>query len=281
MSFPSNFGFQFSLWWTSHRPWFRFALLSIFLIVNAIVWGSFFISGLGYIQQRREQPLQMQQSLETQVQLNNVHLAIAPDPLLLKKTGALNVGGGRSDVYAVLENPNAYWAAKSLTFQFNGRSEPRTSFLLPSEQKTVMDFLIEGLTGGNPTVTISNIDWVRIQGETLPQANFNVSNAELSAVVSEKEGTRTRSTLLRFELGNRSPHHFFSVQAKTLLKQGGVIVAINAVTLPKMLSQSSETVAMSWPAALPLNSEIEIIPEVNVLDKGSLLVLPEAPKRTE
>lgn len=281
MSNAENFELHFGVWWANHRHGVHRLFILGLLIVLVGVWGAFAVFGFQYLKFRSQQPIAVEQMLETQVDLPFVHRGLRPLPLSVQRSGAIRGAGGLSDVFAVVQNPNAYWAAKSFRYRFSGQSEQRSSFIPASGEKTLMDFLIEGLAPETPSIEISNIEWIRVQGETLPQSNFVITDPELSAVVSEKEGVKGRSTLLRFELANRSPHHFFSVIVKSVLTEGGRVIAINSVTLPKMLSQAQETIAMSWPQALPLNAKVEILPEVNVFDEANILVLPEGPKRSD
>ena len=147
-----------------------------------------------------------------------------------------------------------------------------TSFILPGETKYIFSFGV-ARKGGEVRAVVSDVRWARVRVAEFTE----LRNSHLRAVIKDVRhspaseiGTPAQQLggVTKFTVRNDSIYGYWVVGLYVLLKNGGQIVAAQYTQAQRLGPQQRQTVSVSWPHALPLFTEVEVVPEINVFDSG-------------
>ncbi len=211
-----------------------------------------------------------------------VSLTRAAEPMLLGDARVLTRDQGSYDMYAVVENPNAEWYA-TFDYYFIAGSLTTTTTqasLMPSESRYVLGLKVAAATRpSGAELVVENVVWQRVDRHEVldteeflsDHEGFTVLSSEYAPDVIFEKDTVGRST---FTIKNDTAYSYFTPTFAVLLKRGGVVVAVNQVTLSQFASGETREVIVHWFGDVPASGLVEILPQLNYFDR-SVYMAPE------
>lgn len=179
----------------------------------------------------------------------------------------LDGGSGGYDYYIRAENPNASWL---LTFDYqfmaSGEQTPvKKGFLLPGQQKLIMDF---GIESQSVQARIFNKKWQRIKNyEQIKNNRFlpHITNPDFTAGALSGDPHR-----VTFNIENKSGYSYWDFGVQAALLSRGEIVAINYTSF-QFRSGEVRYVQVPWNHVLPNIDSWQIEPDINFLDELNIM----------
>jgi hypothetical protein len=271
---------DFGLWYIRNRKKFFIALVIILALTAAGTIGyslwqfsSYLIFG---IPQDKQNYLDLTSS--TSLITNKVNLG---SNISYSEARVLAGHDGKYDVVAAVTNANARLSvALSYAFEVNGQKIGATQdFVLPGDTKYLMA-LSQDIPGGstaNLIIEQTNFirldrhkiaDWEQYRSERL---NFVIENAKFTPSFESGLSEKISLGQLDFKVTNNSAYGYKVVPLAILLKSQGSIVAVNRYIINNFRSGEEKTVQLSWPGRLPNVNEVEILPDINIVDDNVYL----------
>ncbi len=278
---PTGWRLKFGYWFTVHRLQLRQALI-IFLIILAVLFWFYVGYRLLMIFTVENQQLVMMNSNLARSAVNfegykNQH---AVQPPVVLGTEVLAGGEGKYDIFAGIKNPNSEWLVESFNYKFilnNGATTPRESFILPGEEKYLMELAVESDSyPGQVRLEINDLKWLHLDKHQIPDFasfyqnhfNFNISNINFIPSRDEKVPV----SQVDFEVINNSAYNFWQVGFQVILYSGQQKIAgVNYLALEQFKAGEKRSPGVYWYEPLPHITKVEIIPEVNILDSKSYM----------
>ncbi len=260
------------IWYVAHKTLLKRLLIGAIMLVDvALILFSLFGAGLDFasLPTRRQQDLEL---LKTQIPWSTIRAESAPIELELGGVELLRVGGV-VDVLARVRNPNPRWYARfHYTIGLGDNVESNTDgFLLPGEERTL--FRSIRAAGGTVVFTIENVTWRRINPKEISnfetwraeRINFETKDAQfIPAVISENNKTVSRA---KFTITNKSAYSYLEPAFLVLLYRGSRLLAIQKTVLEQFVSGQTRQVEVSWFDQVGAISNIEIVPDIDVMDE--------------
>ncbi|MDP3970769.1 MAG: hypothetical protein Q8P90_03640 [bacterium] len=185
---------KLAYWLNTNRDLIKKIGYGIFIFVNVIIWIPVLINVITYIVNYKA--TQFSYTSPTEVVINYDSLQ-APVSIKTLDTGVTEKKTGIYDAYALVKNPNLYYAARfDYTFTVAGNTVTLTNgFALPEQEIYLVasGFASEGNITSSPTIKIENVSWQRIKGKR-PEVEFLISDIDfgrigLNSTVVEPEVT--------------------------------------------------------------------------------------------
>ena len=274
----SSWKIRLSYWYVTHKILLRQILVG-FLILLSLSLYSFSLYKVLMILVVEDKQLNQDLNILT---LNLIdypyfHQANKPFDIQILSFDALGGKDGRYDFVAKVSNQNKDWVATEVDFQLiSGTSviAEKTAFIYPQEDKYVVFFGQEVDTGFVPVIKIDRIKWRRFNSFAKfsePRLRFTISNTEFkSARESGVRGDLPVSTL-SFKIKNDTAFSYWHVGVYMALVTGQRPTAANFIMLDQFYSGETKNVTISWYESLSNPSLIEVLPEVDILDRASYM----------
>jgi hypothetical protein len=191
-----------------------------------------------------------------------------PKALKFSEATALPATSGHYDLVVEVNNPNSDWLG---LFDYElgpkiSSSTMRSGFILPGEDKYLVGISADSANTGLKT---NNFRWQKIDNFAAIKKDrdrFVIENEEY--LPPAKTGDPAR---IKFDITNDSAYSYWQVNTVALLYSGGSLAAVNYATVSRLKSLETRTIEMNWAHDLPAIDSIQIIPEVNYLDAGSII----------
>ncbi len=198
-----------------------------------------------------------------------------PQDLELNQTTAIPTVNNNYHLVARVKNKNKEWAATKLFYRAvnqNGENQQYSTFMLPYSQKYIFAFNQPEARFGE--IEVINESWQRIE-------NFNLISYKDKIEVNNPEFNTVDSNLfygkLKAEIYNATPYDFWRVGLQVVIfNRQDEIIGIDYLTLDKFKSRETRTIDINWTDPIRENErigQIEIIPEVNLLDRDVIMPL--------
>lgn len=199
----------------------------------------------------------------------------APIPL---EVVVISLGTNHYDFLAKVKNPNKDWYIKNLTYEFlfqGGATSALTTYILPDKEKYLFHLGYDSENRiENASIRITNIQWKKIQAlglkdfSSYENERFQISIENPTYISSQTLGLSEKIPISRgsFRATNLSNYSFWNMGFLVLLTQNKKIISIEYTTsglFPPLLPKNLE---VSWFERLPARGNLEIIPEVDILD---------------
>lgn len=268
-------GLKISYWLVTHRILLKRALVVFLALLSVGLYSYTLMLVISLARGREAHQAMMAQLTQDYIDYAGVRAAQQPKPISISSPQALPAGADLVDYVVTVSNSNDKYAVPSLrvTF-FAGGSEvaSTTSFLLPGETKYMFGFGA-ARSGGQAGAAVSDVQWSRVR-----LAEFTeLRHSHLRAVIEDVRhspaseiGTPPQQLggVTKFTVRNDSIYGYWQVGLYVLLKNGGQVVAAQHAKAERIAPQQRQSVSVSWPQALPLFTEIEVVPEINLFDAG-------------
>jgi hypothetical protein len=268
---------KWGYWWVTHKVQVR-RNFTIFLgILGAALIGYggygfldwFYGSGVG----ERSQIAQM---TRPSINYASFRETMAPQPLIIDNTVALNAGEGTYDIVARVTNPNmSHWVDFDFEFDSGSALAPlKRDFIIPGGVKFISLLGVKSSSPlGSAEVVITNIAWHRINKHViqpdlntwaLSRLNFVVSDIAFVPPAAEDQLRVSRAT---FKVKNDTGFGYRKIGFfVSLIGSGGGLIGVNYVTISDLRPHEVRQVDASWFYVLPSVSRVEVAPDINIFD---------------
>ena len=143
-------------------------------------------------------------------------------------------------------------------------------FLLPGEERPLAR-TIRGAPAGTAVFNIDAVSWRRVSRREIPDfavwrnehLNFEVTNAEFLPAIIQGKGSVSRA---RFTIANQTAYGYVAPKFLVLLYRGTRLAGIQSTILDQFKSGETRAVEVSWIDGLGAVSNIEVIPEIDILN---------------
>jgi hypothetical protein len=273
----SNLQLKISYWYVKNKLLLKNYLAGVLIAVSVISFGYFFwqLAVIFIINWNTDQQ-NINNLPNDLIDYSYFHVTQHPAAPLISSFEAV-AGQGKYDFIAVIKNPNADFAGMNIDYQLVSGDQvvaERSGFIMPGEEKYFAFFGIEANKVANPVLKVAEIQWSRVHNYANfadPRLRFEITDKVFTP--AEESGIKGSLpvSLLDFKIKNNSGYGYWQVGIYMVLKSGGKIVGANFLTLEQFKSQEIRNVEMRWYEALPQISEIEVVPEVNILNSSSFM----------
>jgi hypothetical protein len=272
---------SFASFWVRNRPALIRAGYGVLIAVNVafwgyVIWGILDAYAISYPRESRitQEIAQDQLALEA-LQKDQPQNVRAGNVMVFQTTEK------RYDMAVDMENSNAqWWAEFNYRFNFSGEQTPlRSGFILPGSKTTLTElgFKPKGTGGATAQLAVENVRWHRVDPS---QVGTTYKDFELKRMNVAFEDVEFQSGLVigtqkigrtSFDLVNRGSYGYWSMDVAVKLYRGGSVIAVNRITLTRIVPGETRHVELDWFENLPSVTRTEIIPIVNLLDEGVYL----------
>lgn len=268
------------LWYVRHRKLFFILIIIILAATAAGTLGySLYKFGAYYLVERQQQHQNyLELTSGTSLVTNKSN---AGGNLTYSDVRVLPGSDGEADIIAAVTNTNAR-SIISFTYYFDVNGEKLgagNDFVFPGDTKYLMAFRQKAAANSAANLVIENLsfrrldlhvvgNWEQYQAERL---NFLIENAVFTP--GQESGLSEKITLgeLSFQITNQSGYGYKTANLAILLKSGGGIAAVNRYRLDNFRSGETRSVRLSWPGRLPHIDQVDIVPDIDILDENNYL----------
>lgn len=170
------------------------------------------------------------------------------EPLHTIEVGSVPTTGDRSDLYALIANPNTHFMAR-FTYSFAGGNEIRTqeAFIYPGEQKYVLEMgsSYNGGSADSLQLQIKDVHWTRISSVGLKEIKERTQLVVKDFSFVPGSGSIPFSRLT-FTVYNPTGYNFAHVALPVVLRYGGNVVALNYTIIDKVMAAETRTGDVRW-----------------------------------
>lgn len=285
---------KLAYWYNTHRDQVRTAAYGVAIAAVAVLWLVVIILLVRVIMQRAATNRAVTGLADTQVIYDSIR---APQSLSVTVADAVSHTSTTVDAYAIVHNPNVYYAARfSYTLTLPGAAyEYSDGIVMPNSDSYIV---VSGLTGTPTTsadVVITDVTWQRIRGPQ-PDAEFlvndvalNTSEIPLGATTDDTtptgefvtpdetdaaEEAQPGKTISQVggSLTNASAYGFRQVKVTAVITTtAGTIEGIQQVILSNVQSFSDNALLFSWQRRFNFNDVPRVIVETDVWDEDNLI----------
>jgi hypothetical protein len=210
-------------------------------------------------------------------------------------TNKVNVGNNLSysEVRVLTGNDNTYDLVAAVTnsnplvlvrlkygFDIGGQTVGQTEdFVLPGNTKYLMALHQKVSNPSNVNLVIQQVSFIRLDRHKisdwdkyrLERLNFLIQDAKFTASLQSGLSEKISLGQLDFKITNNSAYGYTSVPLAILLKSQGEIVAVNRYIINNFRTGEEKTIQISWPGALPNVTQVEVLPDLNIIDESLYL----------
>ena len=269
---------EIGLWFVKNKELFKRIFIGLLILVSTITWVLFFYTYGHYIFIGMNQDKELANTLVKTGSIDhNIVMAQAAQSMIISSLEILNTDNN-FDFYLTINNPNVtHYGSFSYYFLVKGEAIGHgTGFILPNEKKYLVS-LNHSFDSRPQDVqfVINENNWARISRRDY--ANWDVFVDEhMQFLITEKVFTPAYETILSekininklaFDIKNQSVYNYQDVNLNILLFDKNRIIGVTNYALVDIMSGEKRGIDFSWPGNFSRVSKIEIIPEVDIIDK--------------
>lgn len=201
-----------------------------------------------------------------------------PLPLEFGEVTVLKTKTNKFDVVVEVRNPNQGWYLASFDYRFllgNGQTGTRTSFLLPSEGRYLIELNWTSQSNfSDAQIVLENLKWQkRPDFAKLKEKvwKFTMDNADF--VPAQKLGLAQEVPIsqVKFNVANQSAYNFSRVDFVVLLFRGSQIVGATTTALDEFKSEEAREVKINFYHFLGSVDSVLVAPVVDILNPYSFM----------
>lgn len=199
-------------------------------------------------------------------------LSLAPQPLVGGTVSILDIGGGRYDLYASVENPNAYHVVE---FEYgfmtdSGEVRMMEGFANPGETVVLTQYAFT--SQGRPQnarlvledVSFSLIDRSEVRDIDDYLEKHRAFSIDQTAFTPD--ALNASSSTATFTVTNRSSYSYWEPEFQVSLMRGSSVVALTSVTIPRFMSGETRDVQVRFFGTLPATATVMVTPVIPFFD---------------
>ncbi|MDP2656264.1 MAG: hypothetical protein Q8P11_01725 [bacterium] len=193
-------------------------------------------------------------------------------PLNTMEVGGISPSNDRSDLYALMQNPNtAFMARFTYSFFYNNTKQGSfDGFLYPGEQKYLIGLALSPLSGSTARVDVSNLQWIHLTNQELLNVKTRTGLITKDYEFANSTGELPFNRLI-FTLENKTGYQFSNVALPVVLRYGGRVVALNYTIIDTIPPASSRMVDLRWFAPVGVIDGYAITPTIDIFDQSTFL----------
>ena len=274
----SDFKLKFSYWYVSNKLLLRRILVVFLILLNVGLFSYSIYSAVMtlfvYDQDYREA---IEAMAVNSIDYQYFHEKNKPQDLEILGVDAVEGNENQYDFVVKISNANEKWVAREAVVQLIGGGEvaaEKTTFIYPGETKYVVFFSQEGVDPGSAQIRIYKVDWRRYSDFaelSRSRLNFEVSDIEFKSARDSGIERTLPVSLLTFKIKNNTAYDYWQIGIYMILMSGQKVGGANYLSLSKFLSGEIRDVEMRWYESLPSIYNIQILPEVDILDQSSYI----------
>lgn len=263
-------------WWITHRDLILKIVKVSLIILNVCFWG-YTVYGLTkyfFLDWQEEK------NLEAGLTANYIDYSYwreknKPQDLQLSGIQVFQLNGSRYDFLVQVVNPNANWAVNYIQYSFvfpGQKSETsKETFILPGQTKYLVNLGVDVTERlADVSLAVKNIKWQRVsnyQAWEKEALNLTIADAKFTSSEELKIGKLPISKT-SFKVRNNSSYNYWSSSFYVLLYQGSRIIGVSYLTKDYFDSGQVQNFEVTWFQNLSSPDRIEVIPDINILDKA-------------
>jgi hypothetical protein len=274
---------EFALWFTENKFKLYKLLASILLFIGVATWGyTLYNFGYYYVVGIDQDKLLANQIAQTPGIDHEYILSVSARNLLAGATQVLETANGKYDLVGEVENVNPrHWGLITYHFVVNGTpTEKADMFILPSESKHLLQ-LGQEFAGrpSNAELVIDNVGWQRVSKKTIPDwpafkakfLNFEITDKKFTPARTSGLSEKLSLSQLSFIAINRTTYNYLRVNFDAFIYVGQTLVGVNRFSIDNFQSDETREVAANFLGQFSRADNIEIVPNVNILDARNFL----------
>jgi len=274
---------EFALWFTENKLKLYKLVAGILLFISVATWGyTFYNFGYYWIVGVDQDRMLANQIVGNQGIDHDYIMSVSAKSLSVGPVQVLETGNGKFDLVAQIENINPrHWGMITYHFAVDGTTtEKITTFVLPSESKRLMQLGREFSPRPNSAeLVINNIGWQRISKKTIPDwpsfkakfLNFEISDKKFTPARTSGLSEKLNLSQLSFSAVNRSSYNFLRVNFDAFIYVGPTLIGVSQFGVDNFQSDEKKEVAANFLGQYNRVDNIEIVPNINILDAGNFL----------
>ncbi|HRY36562.1 MAG TPA: hypothetical protein P5230_01610 [Candidatus Magasanikbacteria bacterium] len=265
--------FKFAAWYVNNRILLYRLLVGFLILFSAytVIYTVIKAAWILIVEVPRDEKLFVQM---TEVDdYERINRALSPQNLAVDETVVIPAGVDKYDAFTKVTNPNQkHIAYFDYYFDQGGlKTEKRSGFILPQETKPVVEFGLKDGIGG--VLVLENIVYKRINAHLyadpisyMAERNmFEVENFEYKSVL-HPEGAN--ANIIKFDLKNGSPFHFYEPHFIVEFRNGGIEVGMAEIKIEKFESLQTKNVDLRSFADNLFVDEVVVYPSINYFERG-------------
>jgi len=196
-----------------------------------------------------------------------------PQNLYFEEPTIIPAGYDKYDLMVKVTNNNDEWAIKNIKYTFivdGQKLKSQETFILPKSEKYLMYFNVENAQ--NIQLKILNTEWERIKDFSLLSYKNQIKSTKNEFRVGNIDKYFGTSII---EIYNDSPFDYWEVGATVILYNRSMKpIAIDYITINKLLSQETRKTEINWPTNLKERVYKTLVyPEINLLNENVIMKL--------
>jgi hypothetical protein len=192
-------------------------------------------------------------------------------------------GAGRFDVIDKIRNSNSdYWAEFDY-YVISGEKKfgPNHNFVLPGEEKFLFMLGISSEKRiARADILFENFVWQRIDGHIIPdwdifkneRINFFSGNKKFIPSFSSNLSEKLKLSVVEFDVSNLTPYNYHQVNFNIFIHNRGELISVGRFSPDNFLANETRYADITWPEQITAADIIEIVPDVNIMDKTNYFV---------
>lgn len=180
-------------------------------------------------------------------------------------------GAIKADAAAMVKNSNVDFLVE-FDYRFLVSNAPtpwRKGFLLPGEEKPIVEFGIEnGALANGAVLDLQNLSWQRISNHKVKDlAGFMAERLNFTtAEVKTESGALANQDILSFDIGNQSNFNYYQARFLILLDSNGSLSGIEQVVFDGFLAGEKKQVQMFLSSSYSAITSVSVRPDINIFD---------------
>jgi len=253
------------------------------LIALAVVAGILFLYGAGgmlwfYAYQYNELAKLQIDIADPKLDYSYLHEKNNPLPIEIGEARVLKTRADKFDVVVEVKNPNQSWYLSSFDYYFlvgNGSTEKKTSFLLPEEDRYLMELNWTSEENfSEAQIVLENLKWKKQSDfASLREKILKIVIDKADFIPAQKLGLAEEVTVSQavFFAKNAGAYNFSRVDFSVLLFRGGSLVGATRTALEPFGSENESEVKVNFYHSIGSVDSILVAPEVDILNPDSFM----------
>lgn len=270
MDNPSPWYYRFVYFFVAQQILLKRLLVVILILLNIILWWGAWSKFVSYISYTSYYEQMLNQLTMPVVNWAAYHEATKPQELQLLGSYQLKSDKNKYDLVAKVSNVNQNWLARQVDYFFIVDGLPlakQTTFVAPGQQKFLVHFgYVSESYPTNVEIKIEAVSWQRWQDKELLRSLDNL-------IISGESYLQERGVSeVSFNVTNNNNFGWWQIGWQIALYQSNAPVAVNYVTIDKLLAGQTRAIVASWLEGISTPSRIEIIPDIDLNDANNYIL---------
>ncbi len=269
------------LWYLKHRKKFFLVLIIVLILTAAgtIGYSLYQFSSYLLVGMRQDEQNYLELTSGSSLITNKTNLG---GNISYSEVRVIASHDDTSDLVAAITNSNDRSLLRFNYYFMVGsqKIEGGESFVLPDDTKYLMA-LGQKLPAGTlsaqlvvENIAFSRLDRHRINDWSqyrLERLNFVIEDAKFTPAPESGLSEKLNVGELRFNITNNSAYGYMTAPLSIILKSQGQIAAVNKYQIGSFRSGETRSIQISWPGRLPIIDQVDIVPDINILDDNIYL----------